>query len=93
MLIKLYLRDLERVKLGLGGMPDKRNLSEAKTDLENVTKVHPCLKTYLDLGQVSKNSHVVQMVKLCSLNCLPFMFIETFIFSQTIRKLQRGKGR
>uniref|UniRef100_A0A8D0KJ08 Tetratricopeptide repeat domain 22 n=1 Tax=Salvator merianae TaxID=96440 RepID=A0A8D0KJ08_SALMN len=52
MLIKLYLRDLERVKMGLGGMPDQRNLSDAKTDLENVMKVHPCLKTYLDLGQV-----------------------------------------
>ncbi|XP_062974278.1 tetratricopeptide repeat protein 22 isoform X2 [Elgaria multicarinata webbii] len=51
MLIKLYLRDLERVKMGLGGMPDQRNLWNAKTDLENVMKVHPCLKTYLDLGQ------------------------------------------
>uniref|UniRef100_A0ABM5G7Y1 Tetratricopeptide repeat protein 22 n=1 Tax=Pogona vitticeps TaxID=103695 RepID=A0ABM5G7Y1_9SAUR len=51
-LIKLYLRDVERVKIGLGGMPDKRNLFDAKTDLENVMKVHPCLKTYLDLGEV-----------------------------------------
>ncbi|XP_054835089.1 tetratricopeptide repeat protein 22 isoform X2 [Eublepharis macularius] len=52
MLIKLYLRDLERVKMGLGGMPDQKNLSDAKADLECVMKVHPCLKTYLDLGQV-----------------------------------------
>ncbi|KAF7244391.1 Tetratricopeptide repeat protein 22 [Varanus komodoensis] len=52
MLIKLYLRDLERVKMGLGGMPDQRNLTDAKADLEHVVKVHPCLKTYLDLGQV-----------------------------------------
>ncbi|KAJ7332680.1 hypothetical protein JRQ81_014860 [Phrynocephalus forsythii] len=52
MLIKLYLRDLERVKIGLGGMPEKRSLSDAKADLENVMKVHPCLKTYFDLGQV-----------------------------------------
>nr|XP_028589192.1 tetratricopeptide repeat protein 22 isoform X1 [Podarcis muralis]XP_028589193.1 tetratricopeptide repeat protein 22 isoform X1 [Podarcis muralis]XP_028589194.1 tetratricopeptide repeat protein 22 isoform X1 [Podarcis muralis] len=52
MLLKLYLRDLDRVKMGLGGMPDQRNLSDAKADLENVMKVHPCLKTYLDLGQV-----------------------------------------
>ncbi|KAH0618573.1 hypothetical protein JD844_017921 [Phrynosoma platyrhinos] len=52
MLIKLYLRDLERVKMGLGGMPDQKNLFDAKTDLEKVMKVHPCLKTYLSLGQV-----------------------------------------
>ncbi|XP_053169517.1 tetratricopeptide repeat protein 22 isoform X1 [Hemicordylus capensis] len=52
MLIKLYLRDLERVKMGFGGIPDQKNLLDAKADLESVTKVHPCLKTYLDLGQV-----------------------------------------
>ncbi|KAJ6632721.1 hypothetical protein lerEdw1_014626 [Lerista edwardsae] len=52
MLIKLYLRDLERVKMGMGGMPDQKNLSDAKSDLESVLKVHPCLKAYLDLGQV-----------------------------------------
>ncbi|XP_060087860.1 tetratricopeptide repeat protein 22 [Heteronotia binoei] len=52
MLIKLYLRDLERVKMGLGGMPDHKNLSDAKADLESVMEVHPCLKTYLNLGQV-----------------------------------------
>ncbi|XP_042320853.1 tetratricopeptide repeat protein 22 [Sceloporus undulatus] len=52
MLIKLYLRDLERLKMGLGGMPDQKNLFDAKTDLEKVMKVHPCLKTYLNLGQV-----------------------------------------
>ncbi|TFK10215.1 testican-1-like [Platysternon megacephalum] len=52
--IKLYLRDLERAKMGLGGMPDRKNLTSAKEDLESVVKVCPCLKTYLDIGQVSK---------------------------------------
>ncbi|XP_077189727.1 tetratricopeptide repeat protein 22 [Paroedura picta] len=52
MLIKFYLRDLERVKMGLGGMPNQKCLSDAKADLESVMEVHPCLKTYLDLGQV-----------------------------------------
>ncbi|KAG8132449.1 hypothetical protein E2320_010304 [Naja naja] len=52
MLIKLYLRDVERVKIGLAEMPDQSNLLGAKVDLEKVIKVHPCLKTYLDLGQV-----------------------------------------
>ncbi|XP_003220202.2 tetratricopeptide repeat protein 22 [Anolis carolinensis] len=51
-LTKLYLRDLERVKMGLGGMPNQKNLLDAKSDLENVMKVHPCLKTYFNLGQV-----------------------------------------
>ncbi|XP_050819534.1 tetratricopeptide repeat protein 22 isoform X2 [Gopherus flavomarginatus] len=50
--IKLYLRDLERAKMGLGGMPDRKNLTRAKEDLESVVKVCPCLKTYLDIGQV-----------------------------------------
>ncbi|XP_032622844.1 tetratricopeptide repeat protein 22 isoform X1 [Chelonoidis abingdonii] len=50
--IKLYLRDLERAKMGLGGMPDRKNLTRAKEDLESVVKVCPCLKTYLDIGQI-----------------------------------------
>uniref|UniRef100_A0A8C4WD77 Tetratricopeptide repeat domain 22 n=1 Tax=Gopherus evgoodei TaxID=1825980 RepID=A0A8C4WD77_9SAUR len=50
--MKLYLRDLERAKMGLGGMPDRKNLTRAKEDLESVVKVCPCLKTYLDIGQV-----------------------------------------
>ncbi|XP_074859078.1 tetratricopeptide repeat protein 22 [Carettochelys insculpta] len=51
--IKLYLRDLERAKMGLGGTPDRKHLNSAKDDLESVIKVRPCLKTYLDMGQVS----------------------------------------
>lgn len=40
--------------MGLGGMPDRKNLTSAKEDLESVVKVCPCLKTYLEIGQVSK---------------------------------------
>lgn len=47
-----YLHDLERVKMGLGGMPDRNLLACAKADLEEVVKVCPGLKTYLDIGQV-----------------------------------------
>uniref|UniRef100_A0A8D0H5V6 Tetratricopeptide repeat domain 22 n=1 Tax=Sphenodon punctatus TaxID=8508 RepID=A0A8D0H5V6_SPHPU len=50
--MKLYLRDLEGAKMGLGRMPDRKNLTDAKADLECVVKVCPCLKTYVDLGQV-----------------------------------------
>lgn len=64
MLIKLYLRDVERVKIGLAEMPDQSNLLGAKVDLEKVIKVQPCLKTYLDLGQVSEIVHAVQIFSL-----------------------------
>ncbi|XP_036899074.1 tetratricopeptide repeat protein 22 [Sturnira hondurensis] len=50
--IRAYLHDLERVKMGLGGMPDRNHLACAKADLEEVVKVCPGLKTYLDMGQV-----------------------------------------
>lgn len=50
--IRAYLHDLERVKIGLGGMPDRTHLACAKADLEEVVKVCPGLKTYLDMGQV-----------------------------------------
>ncbi|XP_036609112.1 tetratricopeptide repeat protein 22 [Trichosurus vulpecula] len=49
---KAYLRDLERAKAGLGGLPDRNHLTIAKDDLEEVVKVCPGLKTYLDIGQV-----------------------------------------
>ncbi|XP_044530090.1 tetratricopeptide repeat protein 22 [Gracilinanus agilis] len=49
---KAYLRDLERAKAGLGGLPDRNHLTVARADLEEVVKVCPGLKTYLDIGQV-----------------------------------------
>lgn len=36
--------------MGLGGMPDRNHLACAKADLEEVVKVCPSLKTYLDIG-------------------------------------------
>lgn len=50
--IKIYIRDLERVKMGAGGLPERKNLTNAKSDLESIINVCPCLKTYLDMGQV-----------------------------------------
>ncbi|XP_032158108.1 tetratricopeptide repeat protein 22 isoform X2 [Mustela erminea] len=50
--LRAYLHDLERAKMGLGGMPDRDHLSCAKADLEEVVKVCPSLNTYLDIGQV-----------------------------------------
>ncbi|XP_045713631.1 tetratricopeptide repeat protein 22 [Phyllostomus hastatus] len=50
--IRAYLHDLERVKMGLGGMPDRNHLACAKADLEEVVKVCPGLRTYLDISQV-----------------------------------------
>ncbi|XP_021103872.1 tetratricopeptide repeat protein 22 isoform X2 [Heterocephalus glaber] len=47
-----YLHDLERAKAGLGGMPDRSHLAQAKADLEQVVRVCPGLRTYLDIGQV-----------------------------------------
>lgn len=50
--IRAYLIELERAKAGLGGVPDRNHLACAKADLEEVVKVCPGLKTYLDIGQV-----------------------------------------
>ncbi|XP_047421502.1 tetratricopeptide repeat protein 22 isoform X1 [Sciurus carolinensis] len=50
--IRAYLHDLTRAKMGLGGMPDRKHLACAKADLEEVVKVCPSLRTYLDIGQV-----------------------------------------
>ncbi|RXM31424.1 hypothetical protein EOD39_7001 [Acipenser ruthenus] len=50
--ITTYVKDLEQAKLGLAGVPDRENLSKAKTDLEHILQACPCLKTYMDIGQV-----------------------------------------
>ncbi|EPY84592.1 tetratricopeptide repeat protein 22 [Camelus ferus] len=50
--IRAYLHDLERGKMGLGGIPDRNHLACAKADLEEVVKVCPGFRTYLDIGQV-----------------------------------------
>ncbi|XP_048207358.1 tetratricopeptide repeat protein 22 isoform X2 [Perognathus longimembris pacificus] len=50
--IRAYLHDLERAKVGLGGIPDRNHLACAKADLEEVVKVCPGLRTYLDISQV-----------------------------------------
>lgn len=52
--IRAYVHDLERAKVGLGGLPDRNHLACAKADLEEVIKVCPSLRTYLDISQVRK---------------------------------------
>ncbi|KAL4634934.1 tetratricopeptide repeat protein 22 [Arapaima gigas] len=47
-----YVRDLEKAKLALAGIPDRKNLADAKDDLERVQSVRPCLRTHLEIGQV-----------------------------------------
>lgn len=45
--------------MGLGGMPDRNHLACAKADLEEVVKVCPGLKIYLDIGQVRQSLDLV----------------------------------
>uniref|UniRef100_A0A8C6UBB1 Tetratricopeptide repeat domain 22 n=1 Tax=Neogobius melanostomus TaxID=47308 RepID=A0A8C6UBB1_9GOBI len=47
-----YVRDLEKVKSGEGGLPDRQNLTEARKDLDKVMSVRPCLRTHLEMAQV-----------------------------------------
>ncbi|KAM7409745.1 hypothetical protein PAMA_001303 [Pampus argenteus] len=48
----LYARDLEKAKHGHGGIPDRQKLTEARTDLDKVLTVRPCLRTHLEKAQV-----------------------------------------
>ncbi|KAJ8388499.1 hypothetical protein AAFF_G00133750 [Aldrovandia affinis] len=50
--VTTYVRDLEKAKLGLAGVPDRQKLAEAKLDLDRVLDVRPCLRTHLEMGQV-----------------------------------------
>nr|DBA17969.1 TPA: hypothetical protein GDO54_016271 [Pyxicephalus adspersus] len=50
--IRMFVRDLERAKMGLCRLPDRNHLTSAKSDLESIINVYPCLKTYLELGKV-----------------------------------------
>lgn len=48
----LYVNELEKVKLGIGGVPDRQKLAEARKDLDKVLTVRPCLRTHLEMAQV-----------------------------------------
>lgn len=47
-----YVRDLEKAKVGEGGIPDRQKLTEARKDLDKVLAVRPCLWAHLDMAQV-----------------------------------------
>ncbi|XP_048458137.1 tetratricopeptide repeat protein 22 [Rhincodon typus] len=70
--IKLYTQGLERVKMGHSGVPDRQLLNKAKADLDLILSVCPCLKTYLDMGQVCYYMGVdaVQELQLVDENAL-----------------------
>lgn len=48
-----YIRDLEKAKNGQGGIPDRQRLTEARKDLDKVLTVRPCLRTHLEMAQVT----------------------------------------
>uniref|UniRef100_A0A8C2ZVI6 Tetratricopeptide repeat domain 22 n=1 Tax=Cyclopterus lumpus TaxID=8103 RepID=A0A8C2ZVI6_CYCLU len=48
----LYVRDLEKVKCGQGGIPDRQKLTEARKDLDKVLTVRQCVWTHLEMAQV-----------------------------------------
>ncbi|KAM9283137.1 LOW QUALITY PROTEIN: tetratricopeptide repeat protein 22 [Morus bassanus] len=49
--MKMYLQDLEHVKMGQGPVPDRRKLMYAKNHFERVLKACLCLRANLDMGQ------------------------------------------
>lgn len=63
----LYVRDLEKAKKGAGGLPDRQKLTEARTDLDRVLSVRPCLRTHLEMAQVKAH---------------PSLFFRNYIFMQ-----------
>ncbi|MEQ2195730.1 hypothetical protein XENOCAPTIV_017424, partial [Xenoophorus captivus] len=48
----LYVNELEKAKHGIGGVPDRQKLAEAREDLDKVLTVRPCLRTHLEMAQV-----------------------------------------
>ncbi|TNN38719.1 Tetratricopeptide repeat protein 22 [Liparis tanakae] len=50
--VMLYVRDLEKVKQGHGGIPDRQKLTEARTDLDKVLSVRQCVRTHMEMAQV-----------------------------------------
>ncbi|XP_014405239.1 PREDICTED: tetratricopeptide repeat protein 22, partial [Myotis brandtii] len=88
--ITAYLHDLERVKMGLGGMPDRNHLACAKADLEEVVKVCPGLKTYLDIGQVYYYMGVDAMQELLAVD--EAALNQALVFLAKAGELELGEG-
>ncbi|XP_030063152.1 tetratricopeptide repeat protein 22 [Microcaecilia unicolor] len=98
--MKIYIRDLERSKMGLGGLPDRKHLMSAKSDLEYILNVCPCLKTYLDMGQVSYYMGVDAMQELflvdeSALNNALVFFAKAMEFNlgDTLPEIQLLRGK
>ncbi|XP_067892480.1 tetratricopeptide repeat protein 22 [Heterodontus francisci] len=98
--IKLYIRDLERVKMGQSGVPDRQLLNKAKADLGLILSVCPCLKTYLDMGQVCYYMGVdavqeLQLVDESALNSALVFFAKAMEYDlgDTLPEIQLLRGK
>ncbi|XP_075472521.1 tetratricopeptide repeat protein 22 [Ascaphus truei] len=98
--IRIYVRDLERAKMGLGGLPDRKHLINTKSDLACILNVYPCLKTYLEMAQVCYYMGVdaVQELFLVDENALndALVFIAKaieFDLGDTLPEIQLLKGK
>ncbi|XP_078074844.1 tetratricopeptide repeat protein 22 [Mustelus asterias] len=98
--IKLYTRGLERVKMGQSGVPDRQLLTKAKADLDLILSVCPCLKTYLDMGQVCYYMGVdavqeLQLVDESALNNALVFFAKAMEYDlgDTLPEIQLLRGK
>uniref|UniRef100_UPI00398E5F6C tetratricopeptide repeat protein 22 n=1 Tax=Pristiophorus japonicus TaxID=55135 RepID=UPI00398E5F6C len=98
--IKLYIRDLERVKMGQSGVPDRQLLTKAKADLDMILPVYPCLKTFLDMGQVCYYMGVdavqeLQLVDESALNSALVFFAKAMEYDlgDTLPEIQLLRGK
>ncbi|XP_067845784.1 tetratricopeptide repeat protein 22 [Heptranchias perlo] len=98
--IKLYIRDLKRVKMGQGGVPDRQLLTKAKADLDFILPVCPCLKMYLDMGQVCYYMGVdavqeLQVVDESALNSALVFFAKAMEYDlgDTLPEIQLLRGK
>ncbi|XP_072366795.1 tetratricopeptide repeat protein 22 isoform X1 [Scyliorhinus torazame] len=98
--IKLYTRGLERVKMGQSGVPDRQLLTKAKADLDLILSVCPCLKTYLDMGQVCYYMGVdavqeLQLVDESALNNALVFFAKAMEYElgDTLPEIQLLRGK
>ncbi|KAM4575437.1 tetratricopeptide repeat protein 22 [Fundulus diaphanus] len=50
--VVVYVNQLEKAKHGIGGVPERQKLADARKDLAKVLTVRPCLRTHLEMAQV-----------------------------------------
>uniref|UniRef100_A0A3Q2SNT1 Tetratricopeptide repeat domain 22 n=1 Tax=Fundulus heteroclitus TaxID=8078 RepID=A0A3Q2SNT1_FUNHE len=50
--VVVYVNQLEKAKHGMGGVPERQKLADARKDLDKVLTVRPCLRTHLEMAQI-----------------------------------------